>query len=339
MSRPIYKTFLELRRRAWLVLLATGLVLASAFVLAKTVTTKYSAESVLVVQANGPLAGQPDASTRLAATYATLIPLDAHIRAALEGEVPGADGSGLSTTNDTNTAVLRIGFESSHAAGAIAGATAVARAISGPKPQTPTITPGTISIVRLPEEATSTRVSTVELLVAGGVLGGVLGLVLVAFWRARDRRIDDVRDLRKRVECQCLRLDPRVPESVETLIALLARRENDGVVALVPATQRECQMLQRVRDAIAPPLAAARISIAGVPGSEEVDELAAVGADVIVLVVSPGTRCTRVSESLDLLARWGALPSLAVLASRSRWPNRPPQEDAPDPIGASRTAV
>lgn len=331
------KTFLELRRRAWVVLLTTCLVLASAFVLAKAMTKKYSAEAVLVVQASGPLTGQPDASTKLAATYATLIPLDSTVRERLEREVAGTAGSHLTTTNDVNTAVLRVTLQSSHAATAIAGAAAVARAVSGPKPQTPTITPRTISIVRLPSTATNTRASTAEILVAAGVLGCLLGLVLIAFWRARDRRIDDIKELRRQVECQCLRLDPRASETVETLIAVLARRENDGVVALVPATSRERRTLPHVRDAIAPPLAAARISIAGVPGSEQVDELAAVGADVVVLVVAPGTSRARVADSLDLLRRYGTLPKLAVLASRSRWPARAPQEDATAPIDASRT--
>ena len=70
---------IETFRRGWVVVLAVVVAAAAAWAAGKALTHSYNAEAVLVVRVGGPAAAQPDASTKLASTYATLLPLDAAV--------------------------------------------------------------------------------------------------------------------------------------------------------------------------------------------------------------------------------------------------------------------
>jgi capsular polysaccharide biosynthesis protein len=312
----------EARRRGWLVLLAVALVGSVAWAAGRELSHTYSAEAVLVVRVGGPLATQPDASTKLAITYATLIPLDASLQAAVARALPRSAGSNFKATSDANTAVLRIDYKGANVDEATRGAAAVAQLVSGRTPATPSIAPHTISIVRLPSTATRSGGTPAQLAAVGAALGLLLGLVLVAFWRARDMRVDDVRDLRRALRCPCFAVDRRHPGAPPALVEAVAHNAPHATVVL-PCRARDEQAASAVRAGLADALGEERALSAPPPGTDAAGELVAAGGDATVLVVGAGTRVATLGETLDVLDRHGATPSYAVLAGR-RSARQPP---------------
>lgn len=309
------KRLIEAARRGWLVILSTILVAAVAGGVASALSRTYSAEVVLVVRAAGPLAAQPEASTKLAATYATLIPLDSRIQSAVERVVPNNLNASFTATNDANTALLRVSYTTSTSQGAIKGALAVAHVITGPKTASPSITPNTIADVRLPTSATKSGGTPAELIPIGAVLGLLLGFVLVAFWRSHDARIDDIRELRQQLRCPCFEVGVRPVGAMNGLLDALG--SNPGqTIAVLPPSARDRSSAEALRAALADALGQERVLAASPPGSEQAGELTAAGADVTLVVVSGGARSAELSEAIDVLERYGSAPSYAVLMSK-----------------------
>jgi capsular polysaccharide biosynthesis protein len=306
------KILTEIRRRGWLVALATVLVMVVAWGVGKALPHEYSAEAVLVVRAGGPLSAQPDASTSLAATYATVIPLDTSIQTALERALPGHKNPNFTATNDPNTAVLRVGFEAPTSTESINGTRAVAQAISGPNPMSETIAPDSVAIARLPTSA-SRSATAGELVAVGAVLGLLLGLVLVAFWRSRDARIDDLRELRHYLKCPSFEVDTRTSAGLRPLFNALADATGD-TTAVVPCSRRQ----ERAADALCRILnnafGAGHVTRTAVPGSEDAGELAAAATDTRILVITPGIRVAELEDAVEILGRFEASPSHAILA-------------------------
>jgi capsular polysaccharide biosynthesis protein len=329
-----HKTLVELRRRGWLVLLSIVLVAAVAWGAGRVVSRSWSAEAVLVVRAGGPLASQPDASTKLAATYATLVPLDSAISRAVDRALPdAAASSSFSASNDANTAVLRVTYSAPSSRAAIAGVGVVARAISGARPASSSIAPRSVAIVRLPSSATGSGSTPAQLAAVGGALGLLLGLVLVAFWRTRDARVDDVRELRQRLRCPCFAVNPRTLAGLRPLVEALVASTHRNV-AVLPSRARDARATAAVHEALAEALGEERVLAAGPPGSDQAGELAAAAADATVLVVARGGRTAELDESLDVLGRYGAAPAYAVLAG-GRGAPQPPRVVATDDAAAA----
>ncbi len=335
------KILTECRRRAWVVLLCAILVVGASYAATRTLTRKFSAEAVMVVHANGPLANQPDASTQMASTYATVIPLDPRIQRAVERMVPDTSGASFTTTDDPSTAVLRVVYESPSRADAIIGAIAVAHAVTTPKKITSTITPGTVSVVRLPTKASGSPTTTTDILIAAGVLGLLLGFVLLAFWRPRDLRIDDVGDLRRHLDCPCLKVDGRGGATLDALIESFSAAGVEGPVTVLPVSKRERRSAELLHTMLVGSLGAQGTRLAGVPGSEEAGELVVAGSNALVVVVTPGTRIVVLLRAIDLLARYRADPAFAVLMRASRRhvaaAQSPPSSDAAQQLAPSQT--
>lgn len=327
-----HKLFAEVKRRAWLVVLVIILAVAAAWAAGKVVPSSASAEAVLVVRAAGPLSEQPNSSTKLAATYATLIPLDTKIEEAVEDAQSEGNGS-FSASNDPNTAIVRINFSADTKAEAIEGAKIVTRAITGSAPVSTNIEPNTIAVASLPEKAQKSGVSA-GLLGVAGVLGLILGLILISFWRPRDARVDTVAELRGLLRCPCVDIDLGSSAGLHFLLDAIANSLGPRTV-VVPASAGSVRQAEGLARVLNNAFGSGRVTVTGVPGSEDASELTVAGADTSLLVAAPGTRVADLLEVTDIVARYDALPDYAVLAGGRGGGNRPTDTS---PAAADSTA-
>jgi capsular polysaccharide biosynthesis protein len=305
------KFLIELRRRGWVVVLSVLVVVAAAWAVGKATTPSSSAEAVLVVHAAVPLAEQPNASTQLAATYAVLIPLDSQIQEHVERALPNLEDESYTVANDPNTAVLRLNFSARTGGQAIAGARVLAHAISGGSPVSGNIDPKTVAVASLPTSASGSGTSSTYLAVAA-ILGVVLGLVLLGFWRPRDVRIDTLRELRRQLECPCLEVDLNTTTGLRPLFDALADISNRRTVA-VPAGEKYTSGAESLARVLNSAFGEGRVKVTAVPGSDEAGEVTAAAADTTIFVVSPGVRAVEVAAALDVLGRYDASPAYAIL--------------------------
>jgi hypothetical protein len=329
------KFFIEVRRRGWVVALSVVLVVLVAWGVGKALPPSYSAEAVLVVRAPGPLAEQPNSSTKLAATYATVISLDSSVEATVERAL-GDSSVSYAASNDPNTAVLRLNVSADTKADAIRGAVAAARSVSGAHPVSKNIGPRTVAVVSLPDSASGTSVSGTTLAVAA-VLGALLGFVLLAFWRPRDARVDTVRELRDQVACPCLEVDLGSGAGLGPLFEALTAVVGQSAVVM-PCRAKDAKVSDAVYEVLSKPFGETSMMQAGAPGSEDAGELAAVNAGVRILVVGPGTRVAEVRQAADTLERYDVPPSYAVLATNGNG-GAAKRADAPDRGGDTPAGV
>ncbi len=297
------------------------MVVAVAWGVGKALPPSSNAEAVLVVRAAGPLSEQPNSSTKLAATYATLIPLDSRVERVVERALAGGSTS-YTTSNDPNTAVLRLNFSADSKSEAIKGADIVAHAVSGPSPVSKNITRNTIAIASLPTSASGSGTSA-DLIAVAALLGLLLGFVLLAFWRPRDARVDTLAELRSQFECPCLELHLSTMSGLRPLFEALAGASG-RITVVVPCRTRDSGVADSLSQLLNKAFGQGSVTRVDVPGSEEAGELAAANADITILVAGPGVRVAELRNADDILGRYGATPDYAVLAL-----------DGPGPAGGS----
>jgi capsular polysaccharide biosynthesis protein len=315
-SRGWRKLLVELKRRGWVVVLAVLVATGVSVIVGNSLPEDSTAEAVLVVRADGPLAEQPGSSKTLAGTYAALIPLDARIEKALYRHLPRRTTS-YSTSNDPNTAILRLTVTASSAEEAVEGTVLIAKEISGQHPVSPNILDSSISIARLPQSV-ETSSTAKDLLLLGAILGLLLGLVLLGFWRPRDARVDTLRELRAALACPCFEIHLPDGKGLRPLFDALASKEPERVL-VVP-----CQSKQTT-----PAAALARV-LQNAFGAERV-----VGS--AVLVATPGIRRATLAEAEDALRRYGLSLDYAVLSNEDAGQaatGGPATEDAPAQVAS-----
>jgi hypothetical protein len=144
-----------IRRRWWVIVAATLAVVGIAYGIALLRARTSTAEAVAIVASgaidNGP--GRADQAGFLAPDYAGVIPQDDSIIRAVSSEL-GVDARGrISAVSHRNSSIIRLGFRANDPRTAIAGARAVAAAVSGPGPRTEAIIPHSIVTVREPTQA------------------------------------------------------------------------------------------------------------------------------------------------------------------------------------------
>lgn len=306
------KFLIELRRRGWVVVLSVLVVVAAAWVVGKATPPSSNAEAVLVVHAAVPLAEQPNASTQLAATYAALIPLDSRIQGHIERALPNLQDESFTVANDPNTAVLRLSFSARTRAQAISGARVLARSISGANPASENIDPKTVAVASLPTSASDSGASSTYLAVAA-ILGVVLGLVLLGFWRPRDARVDTLGELRRQIECPCFEVDLKTSVGLRPLFDAFADIISNRRIVAVPAKAKYASGAESLSRVLNNAFGEGRVKVAAAPGSDEAGEIAAATADTTILVASPGARVVDLATALDILARYDASPAYAIL--------------------------
>jgi capsular polysaccharide biosynthesis protein len=325
-----------IRRRGWIVLLATAITALVAYAVASLRAPSYSAKGVAVVAANRGLT--PDQAIGLAVTDAVLIPQDAAIGRSVARAVNTTTmdvRDRLSASNDPTTAILRIDYRGTSSRNAQAGATVALHSVAGPKPVSPNIAPNSIKIVRLPTPPSASR-GVATLVAIGIILGLALGSLLLVAWERADPRIDDVDDLGAAAASPATAFDSM---SDATSAALLERwRELAGQaprsVALVPATEgleaslgdiacvleltdeNTTAVLPTESRSALPTHGETFLFVGGVPGGRHAGEGVALACDLTVLVVERGTSRTELRRVLEVLRRFGIHPAWSILVSR-----------------------
>jgi capsular polysaccharide biosynthesis protein len=325
-----------IRRRGWVVLLATAVTALVAYIAASLRSPNYTAKGVAVVAANRGLT--PDQAIGLAVTDATLIPQDGAIVGSLARALHTTTKdirSRLSAFNDPTTAILRIDYRGTSASNAQAGATMVLRGIAGPHPVSRNIAPNSIQIVRLPTAPGPSR-GVATLVAIGTILGLALGSLLLVAWERTDPRIDDVEDLGAAAASPATAFDSM---SDATSAALLERwRELAGQaprsVALVPATEgleaslgdlacvleladeNTTAVLPTEPQSSLPTRGETFLFVGGVPGGRHAGEGVALACNMTVLVVERGTARAELRRVLEVLRRFGVHPAWSILVSR-----------------------
>jgi capsular polysaccharide biosynthesis protein len=343
----MYGMLNTLRRRGWVVVVVTVLCASVAGLVAYVRPNTYSAKAVTVVARPGL---PPDQANLLAVTYTDLIPKDVSLGAAVARSlhVRAIDVlRRVSVTNDPSTALLHLSYKGTSAANALAGATTVAKSISGPHPQSPNIRSGSLHVVQLPSTARSSK-GMATLIFVGALLGLALGAVLVISWERADPRVNGLEDLADEVESPTSSFDAS-PES--SSVALLERWRKLGSraptrVALLAASE---SLQPRVYD-IAVDLALAdetgktevdvdgaawsdrawwplplpapsgsrpnQVLVAGgVPGGRSAGEGTALASDVTVLLVRQGSRRAEVGKAIEALRKFGVQPAWILFVS------------------------
>jgi hypothetical protein len=273
--------------------------------------TTSTAETVLVVRAAGPLAEQPSSSTKLAGTYAALIPLDARIERSLHRHLPRRTTS-YSTSNDPNTAILRLTVTASSAKEAVKGAILIAKEVSGRHPLSPNILDNSISIARLPTSVNKSAAAK-DLALLGAILGLLLGFVLLGFWRPRDARVDTLRELRASLACPCFEVHLPNGEGLRPLFDALANREHEGI-AVIPCQLGGTAVAAALGEVLRKAFGADRVREVGPLESEEAVDLGSHNGASLILEATPGIRLVAIAETEDTLRRRGLSLDYAVLS-------------------------
>lgn len=336
-----------LRRRGWVLPVAVVVAAVCAFMIGSTRSKTYSAESTAVVAAgtSSHSAVTPDQANLLATTYATLIPKDTAIlrsvATTLGTSVSAVHGS-LSVFNTTETALLAIDYRGTSVADSIAGARATLDAITGPRPVSPNIIPGSIGAVQAPTTASSSNGVTV-LVVIGAIVGLALGLLLILIWERVDPRIDRPEDLSQEVGSPTSPVSAISNSGVNALIArwkTLAER-GPARIALVPVTadvqadlpnvahvfnqvqgngNGEASWWTQTRDNgadgkdLTAPIGngAPAVILCGVPSADLTSLQRIMDCDLVVLVARRGTSRITLRELLESLTEFGVSPKWAI---------------------------
>jgi hypothetical protein len=307
------KFLIELRRRGWVLALSVAAALAAVLALADAGPSESSAEAILVVRAQGRLAEQPDSSTRLAATYAKLIPVDARVENTVKRTIPDPAGWSIATTNDPNTALLRLVFSAELAEDAVDGAGLAAKAISGPRPVSRNIRPNSVAIVSVPTSAQGSG-GTGQSLAVGLILGVFIGLVIISYWRRRDARVDTIAEARDTLACPCF--EHRRDKQSDARLAHAVEIAGDGPIAVVPGRSRDKVVAESVFKALTAELGKKDVFKAAAPESADAGELIAAKADTVILVFASGIRKDDLDHAADILDRHRAAPACAIFARR-----------------------
>lgn len=132
--------------------------------------------------------GSADQSTKLAVTYAGVIPDDDQIQRTLARQLRtpiDTVRSAISAANVPNTAIVRVTYRSSKGTDALLGVQRLARAVAGPRPASDAIVPGSVKAVHVPTSPDSDGGILVGIL-AAAILGAILGLVVLVSWERHD---------------------------------------------------------------------------------------------------------------------------------------------------------
>jgi capsular polysaccharide biosynthesis protein len=348
-----------LRRRGWwLIPIATVLGAVAAFWAARPGPPTYTAEAVLLVQ-SGAGVNDPGTATeanRLAGTYAQVIPADTRIQQAVGRALkvtPDTVAKAITAANPNNTALIRLTYQASDAKTAVRGANAVAVAVSGIPPASPSIASGLTVISSIPTSASSSTRGTASAIPVGALLGlGVSILTLIA-WERSDARVEDEEALAHEIDGPASRLEGLTAPSARVLLdrwAELADRGNSRIALIAAANRngpevataarefvrraaggrlRATVLLEGSTDAARPGDVDVTLVPGGRPGPAESGETTARSCDVTVMVCLAETKVSDLRASLAVLEDFGIRPVWALLVDPRR---RSPFDGIPMPV-------
>jgi capsular polysaccharide biosynthesis protein len=328
-----------LLRRAWVVPLTMVAVAAIAFGVAKIRTEQVTAESVVLVNSKpGPIGpGAATEASRLALTYAAIIPKDSNLLLAISRAVeqPTSDvRQRFSAVNPTDTAVLRLRYRDADPAVAAAGSRAATQALAGLRPASPTIGPGTVQIVRLAAVPGDPSDDAPVAIGIGLVLGFVLGVVLLLAWDRADPRTDSPADVFARTMLPATVVDDLTPTAAGTLVERWARgaRDRPARVIVVPTSKKVERQVEAVARRLDSSGGAALVVGVGRLGTDGHAEAAALASDIRVLLAPRGGRERELEDALQLLEQYDAPASWVLIARRpGKLGDEPAEAPAPAP--------
>jgi hypothetical protein len=203
------------------------------------------------------------------------------------------------------------------------------------------ITPGSLELIRAPENGSSSSLGTTAITIGGAIVGFALALMLLLTWERADRRIDRPEDLAEEANCPATRLRDLSRDARGALL----RRWGDwgsGGPAEVALMAVDGRTLRRLSLSRLQPLVPQRSDASnghgngnghkkdalpskirldgGVvlttplsPADDPAGQETAMEADVAILVARRGTPAARVRKTVRSLDEMGASPRWALL--------------------------
>jgi capsular polysaccharide biosynthesis protein len=321
-DRPPSRRWAWARRRGWMVVLGLVAGAAGGYVAGAHHTTSYRATATLVVQSGASVAGPGSANDAqtLAVTYAALLPRDQAVvdRVASDLGVPASTVSrSLGVQAESGTALLQVKYTAPTAARAVAGADAVARAVSSLEPTGRAIAGGSVAVVSVAGTASPSDPLYHYALPLGAILGLFVGAGMVLVAERVDRRVDDPETLG---EAASTHASPRPGGlSATELARALDGEVGSGPVAVVPMRPAEASAANHLADELTaawPDGQAGPPVTAGLPFAVAPDAVDSAAATV--LVVGAGERHRAVVEAADRLRLQRRGPVWSVLVARRR---------------------
>ena len=306
-------------RRSWLLALALVAGSAGGWFAGVHAGTTYGAQATLVVQSGAGKAGPGSANDALAlaTTYSALIPKDQSILS-YAGSALGVSTTtverDLTVTVESGTSLLLLDFSAPTAAQAVAGADAVARAVSSDTSLTAAIAAGSIAVVNAPSTAHKQGTLHNDGLAIGGFLGLVVGLILVLAAERADPRVDDSVAMAAAAGCRAALIPNDL--SFDELARALADTGAGRGLTIVPIAISDTASTMELARGLRPCWPADGPSVGISPAfSSGVVELSR-GSGPTVLVSHPGSRQRDVQVAAERLRMIGRTPVWAVLANR-----------------------
>jgi hypothetical protein len=318
----------------------------------------YVAHAVLLTSSGGGPAGPGygDQATKLAPSFAASIPDDAGVLGFVARRLGVSTDDvrdNTSVKNDKDTTVLRLQYKTRGHDNAERGASALAAAVTGPRPASATIMPNEFTLVRV-DKATAPSSNPAITLPIGAVLGLGLGIVLMLALERANPRVDDAEFLEEELRCPVYEVSEVTPSLAG---ALLERWRALGggdqpTVALVPSTVA----LERATAGLASRLVAQaneedsgfrrisgslRLVIARAPAVDPAGASVAAGSDVAVLIASQGEELSKLRaarhalDNFEVPVQWGLLLTRSARGRLLR-DAAVTGKRSPEPAGASR---
>lgn len=312
-----------LRRRGWLLVLATLAGATGGWYAGAHHATSYKADSTVVVRSGASTTGPGAANDALAlaTTYAAIVPTDAPLlRSAARqlGISEATMASRASATVQSGTSVLQLGYAAPTAAASLKGATVLAQTVASSPAASAAIPTGTVAVVHLPTQATASNTLQKYGLPIGAVLGLAVGIILALAAERADPRVDDVESLATAVECPVTSLPGEVREA-ELARAIALRDDTRAEVTVVPLTasgNRAADDLATRLDAAWPVAMGGRV-VAGPPLEGAGPSDLSSGEGPTLLLVAPGDPQRTIVSAVERLKLLGRAPIWAVLTRRS----------------------
>ena len=316
-----------LRRRV--VLLVAGLVAGSAggYLATAHHRSSYVATAVLVVRSGASPSGPGGANDAeaLAITDAALLPSDQAVMTQVASQLKVPESTlphDMTVQALSGTALLQVRFTASSASEAVAGANAVAAAVTGPRPDDRAIGNGSVALVAKAKSATRSTGLAKEALPVGAVLGLAVGAGAALAAERADRRIDDPQGLSDAAGSPVAAM-PGGLSSTEIARAI-ERAARGGGVTVIPLRDRQLprarQMARELLDCWpggggADPGGAA---VAVTPAFADAPDAVGARPGPTVLVVGAGERARVVQEVVGRLRLIGRAPVWSILVTRDR---------------------